>query len=294
MSILNNFEEGEYVGYSTNNKYVYAIIVEELTGHAQQCSRRYKIEIGEDEPIEVSSLDLYQFKREKKLKPEGGTFTSAEASCMEVELLAGPVPHSSQPSTSSLPASVDEAKREIDRCLAEVWTLPVEERNKAIKRLYLRWHPDRNPDCEFLATEAFKYLQNKIDELKAKTSGTSYSSEYSDFRDFYQQWNQEARHHRTGRERFFRGNHSYNFWTHNANVPRPNREEAKRWCRQARCDLNAAYKDNDGESTEWCLFKVHQAVEKSLLLQNTSEMENTLPAAQFLPLLHEFPATTPN
>ncbi|XP_047457117.1 sacsin [Mugil cephalus] len=269
MSILNNFEEGEYVGYSTNNKYIYAIIVE-LTGHAQQCSRRYKIEIGEDEPIEVSSLDLYQFKREKKLKPEGRTCTSVEASCMEVELLAGPVPHSSQPSTSSLPASVDEAKREIDRCLAEAWTLPVEERNKAIRRLYLRWHPDKNPDCQFLAAEAFKYLQNKIDELsqgkiKAKTSGTSYSSEYSDFRDFYQQWNQEARHHRTGRERFFRGNHSYNFWTHNANVPRPNREEAQRWCRQARCDLNAAYKDNDGESTEWCLFKVHQAVEKSLV-----------------------------
>lgn len=279
MNFLNNFEEGEYVGYSTNNKYIYAVIVEKLPGHSG-CSRRYKIEIGEDEPIEVSCLDLYQFKREKKSKPEGRTCTSAEASCMELEPLAGAVPHSSQPSTTSSsstrssPASVEEAKREIDKCLAEIWTLPVEEKHKAIKRLYLRWHPDKNPDCQFLATEAFKYLQNQIEELrkgkgksksKSKTTGSSYPSGNSDFRDFYQQWNQEARHHRNGRERFSRGYSSYNFWTHNENVPKPDREEAQRWCRQARCDLNAASKDTGGGSTEWCLFKVHQAVEKSLI-----------------------------
>lgn len=265
MNILNNFEEGEYVGYMTNNKYIYAVIVEELPGYSGPYSRRYKIEIGEDEPIEVSCLDLYQFKCEKKPKP-------AETSCMELVLLAGAVPNSSQPSsTRSSPTSIEEAKREIDKCLAEIWTLPEEEKHKAIRRLYLRWHPDKNLDCQSLANEAFKYLQNQIDELskgkgkgKGKTSGSSYPGGRSNFRDFYQQWNQEARYHRSGRERFFRGNRSYNFWTHHENVPRPNREEAQRWCRQARCDLNAAYKDTGGGSTEWCLFKVHQAVEKSL------------------------------
>ncbi|XP_040003647.1 sacsin [Xiphias gladius] len=274
MNMLNNFEEGEYVGYSTNNNYIYAVIVEELPGKSGQYSRRYKVDIGQNEPIEVSCLDLYQFKREKKPKPERRTRTSAGATCMELDILAGAVPHSSKSSTTSSsstrssPASVDEAKMEIDKCLAEIWTLPEEERQKAIKRLYLRWHPDKNPDCEFLATEAFKYLQNRIDELsqgKGKTAGSSCPRGNSNFSDFYQQWNQEARHHRSGRNRFSRGSHSYNFWTHNGNVPRPNREEAQRWCRQARCDLNAAYKDTDGGSTEWCLFKVHQAVEKSLI-----------------------------
>eukprot|EP00064_Thunnus_orientalis_P012125 superscaffoldBa00001819_g12159 len=262
MNILNNFEEGEYVGYMlTNNKYIYAVIVEELPGYSGQYSQRYKIEIGEDEPIEVSCVDLYQFKCEKKPKP-------AEASCMELVLLAGAVPNSSQPSsTRSSPTSVEEAKREIDKCLAEIWTLPEEEKRKAIRRLYLRWHPDKNLDCQSLANEAVKYLQNRVDELskgKGKTAGTSYPGGRSHFRDFYQQWNQEARHHRSGRERFSRGNRSYNFWTHHGNIPRPNGEEARRWCRQARCDLNAAYKDTGGGSTEWCLFKVHQAVEKSL------------------------------
>lgn len=257
MNVLNNFEEGEYVGYSTDDKYIYAVIVEELLGHNGRYSWRYKIDIGQDEPIEVSCVDLFQFKREKKLKTEENT-------CMELEPLTGAGPNSSQSSTNSLPASVEEAKREIDKCLAEIWRLPEEERLKAIKRLYLRWHPDKNLDCQSLANEAFKYIQNQIDELsKGKAAGSTFSS-----RNFYEQWNQEARYHRNSRERFsrgYRGFHSYNFWTHNENVPRPDREEARRWCRQARCDLNAAHKDTGGGSTEWCLFKVHQAVEKSLI-----------------------------
>uniref|UniRef100_G3NSI2 HEPN domain-containing protein n=1 Tax=Gasterosteus aculeatus aculeatus TaxID=481459 RepID=G3NSI2_GASAC len=276
MGILNNFEEGEYVGYNTNDKYVYAVVVEELSGHCGIYTQRYKIEIGEDEPIEVSCLDMYQFKRPKKAQPGRRSCTSAEASCMDLVPLAGAVPHSSKPSaassssTRSSPASVDEAKREIDKCLEDIWTLPQEERLKAIKRLYLRWHPDKNPDCPHLATEAFKYLNNRIEELKngkgkGKTAGSTHSSRSSNFSHFYEQWEKEARQHRNSRERFSRTNNSYNFWTHNENVPRPNKEEAQRWCRQARCDLNAAHNDIGRASTEWCLFKIHQAVEKALI-----------------------------
>ncbi|XP_072253289.1 sacsin isoform X2 [Leuresthes tenuis] len=262
MNFLNNFEVGEYVGYRIGNTYIYAVILEEFPGNSGRCSQRYRVDIGEDDPVEVSHLDLYQFKREKKLKPEGRTSTSS----MELKLVAGSGPGASQPTTSSLPASFNEAKKEIDKCLAEIWTLPEAERQKAIRRLHLRWHPDKNLDCVDVAEEAFKYLQNRIDELiKGKTVGTSYSSGNFNFRRFHQQWNQEARRHRSGRERFFRSNRSYNFWTHNTNVPRPNKEEAQRWYKQARCDLDAAQNDIDGGSTEWCLFKVHQAVEKALI-----------------------------
>lgn len=262
MNILNNFEEGEYVAYSTDGKYMYAVIVEELPGNSGQLSRRYRVDIGGEEPIDVSCLDLYQFKREKKAK-HGKT-------CKELELRTGAVPSHSQSSASeSLPASIEEAKREIDKCLEEIWTLPAEERQKAIKRLYLRWHPDKNLDRSSLANEAFQYLLNRIEELKSgkgktKTTGANFSGNFWDFSDFYPQWNQEANYHRRNRERFYGGGYSYNFWTSNGNVPRPNKEEAQRWCRQARCDLTAAYKDSGGGSTEWCLFKVHQAVEKSL------------------------------
>ncbi|XP_034549608.1 sacsin isoform X2 [Notolabrus celidotus] len=280
QNILNNFEEGEYVGYSIGKEYIFAIIVEELSGHPGQYLQQYRIDVGQDEPIEVSSIDLFQFKRQTKPEPKRTACTSTETSCMELEQLAGAVPHSSGPSASSsssrpLPTSIDEAKREIDSILAEIWTLPGEERHKAIRRLFLRWHPDKNQGCESLATEAFQYLMNRLDDLSkgkgnektgsASNARSNSNFSYSDFSNFYQEWDQEARRHRDGRERFSRRHHSYNFWTHNENVPRPDREEAKRWCRQARCDLDAAHKDVGVGSTEWCLFKVHQAVEKSLI-----------------------------
>ncbi|CAN9497847.1 unnamed protein product [Ophioblennius macclurei] len=263
MDMLNNFEEGEFVGYSMNGKYVYAIIIEEVPGHSGQLSKRYKIDIGEMEPLEVSCLDLYQFKRETEVK-------SAGLSCMNLVLLEGAVPHHSPRSTRDLPTNLEEAKREIDKYLAEIWTLPEAEKQKAIKRLYLRWHPDKNPNNEFLTTEAFKYLLQRIEELttgrtKGGTAGPSYSSRSSGFSHFYQGWNQEARYHRNNRGRFSRGFHFYNRWAHNRDVPRPNKTEAQRWCQQARCDLNAASNDINTRSTEWCLFKVHQAVEKALV-----------------------------
>lgn len=263
MNNLNNFEEGEYVGYYINNKYIYAIIVEEVSGKMGAYLQRYKIEVGEPEPIEVSCLDLYQFKRDKK-PGRGKRFDTSGASLL---LRAGAKPDP-QPSRRTAPASLEEAMREIDKCLEEIWPLPEEERHKAIKRLYLRWHPDKNLNCYQLATEAFKYLMNRIDELltgKAGKAGSASQGRHQDFRKNYPRWNEEARYHKQGRERFSRTHHAYNFWTYNQNVPQPNREEAQRWCRQARCDLQAAHKDVSGGSTEWCLFKVHQAVEKSLI-----------------------------
>ncbi|KAM3607605.1 uncharacterized protein V6R79_010533 [Siganus canaliculatus] len=279
MDVFNNFEVGEYVGYDIDGKYVFAVIVEELPGHSGAYSWRYKIDIGEEEPIEVMSIDLFQFKRQMRRRAQTHSL-EAEASSMEVALLAGAVPHSSRPSTSA-PVSLDEAKRQIDKRLAEIWTLPEEQRQRAIHRLYLKWHPDKNPDCEFVATEAFKYLKNQITELRqgnsrsnnnsSRRSGSRRSSSrgpswnYSNFSNFFHQWDEEARQHRSSWERSSRSRRNYNYWAHSQNVPRPNQQEAERWCRQARCDLNAASKDTDGGSTEWCLFKIHQAVEKSLM-----------------------------
>jgi len=268
--MLNNFEEAEHVGYWSNDTYTYAVIVKQLPGLTGQLSRRYQIQTGDQVFIEVSSLELYQFKREKKPKLKKMTLKS-EASCMELALHEGSEGNGTEEKSSpgrTLPASLEEAKREIDECLAEIWTLSEEEKHTAMKRLYLRWHPDKNPECIEISTEAFKYLMNKIDELtKGKTADSSKPKWNGNFKNFYGDWNQEARRHRHGRERFYRRyrSHGYNFWTHHENVPRPNRPEAQRWVRQARCDLAAAEKDIGSGSTEWCLFKVHQVMEKALI-----------------------------
>ncbi|KAL1268265.1 hypothetical protein QQF64_033628, partial [Cirrhinus molitorella] len=265
MNFLNNFESGEYVGFSKDEsgEYFYAIVserVDDPLGQTRQFPSKFKIQVGSDDFIEVSSLDLYQFKREKKAA------VSKESTSTDIEhlLTSGPPPK------AVLPKTLEDIKREIDQSLNEIWKMSSEEKQKALKRLYLRWHPDKNPDNEALATEAFRYLQKRIEELQQGTTTTtahSTSSNSRDFQDFYNMWNTEAQSHRRGRERFYQ-NYSrrhYNFWSYHRETPRPNREEAKRWYEQAQCDIKSAHNDTGGDSSEWCLFKVHQAVEKALI-----------------------------
>ncbi|KAK7168546.1 hypothetical protein R3I93_004764 [Phoxinus phoxinus] len=262
MNFLNNFESGEFVGFSKDEsgEYLYAIVINRLDdplGQMRQFLARYKIQVGSDDFIEVSSLDLYQFKREKKATVSTGS------TCTDIERLLTSRP----PPKRVFPETFEEIKREIDESLNEIWNMSGEDKQKAIKRLYLRWHPDKNPGNEELANEAFKYLQNRIEELQQGKTAHSTSSTCRDFQHFYDTWNTEARSHRRGRERFYQ-NYSrrhYNFWSYHRETPRPNRGEAKRWHEQAQCDIRAAHNDTGGDCSEWCLFKVHQAVEKALI-----------------------------
>ncbi|CAM4607961.1 unnamed protein product [Leuciscus chuanchicus] len=281
MNFLNNFESGEYVGFSKDGsgEYFYVIVINRLDnslGQLRQCPARYKIQVGSDDFIEVSSLDLYQFKREKKATVStGSTCTDIErlltsrpppntgSTCTDIERLLTSRP----PPKRVFPGTFEEIKREIDQSLNEIWNMSSEDKQKAIKRLYLQWHPDKNPGNEELAHEAFKYLQKRIEELQQGKTAHSTSSTCRDFQHFYDTWNTEARSHRKGRERFYQ-NYSrshYNFWSYHRETPRPNRGEAKRWYEQAQCDISAAHNDTGGDCSEWCLFKVHQAVEKALI-----------------------------
>ncbi|XP_056124418.1 sacsin-like [Rhinichthys klamathensis goyatoka] len=278
MNFLNNFESGEYVGFSKDEsgEYLYAIVINRLDdalGQIRQFPARYKIQVGSDDFIEVSSLDLYQFKREKKATVStGSTCTDIErlltsrpppntgSTCTDIERLLASRP----PPNAVFPGTFEEIKRKIDQSLNEIWKMSSEDKQKAIKRLYLQWHPDKNPGNEELASEAFKYLQKRIKELQ---QGITAHSTSSTWRDFYDTWNTEARRHRRGRERFYQ-NYSrrhYNFWSYHRETPRPNRGEANRWYEQAQCDIRAAHNDTGGDCSEWCLFKVHQAVEKALI-----------------------------
>ncbi len=119
---------------------------------------------------------------------------------------------SEQEPKEELPKSLSEAKEEIRKMLTEAWKLPEGERKKVIRRLYLRWHPDKNPNYSDLCNEAFKYLLNQIlnlertghvrneDEGFSNQSSSQYHSsngfrrDHSSFyEDFFRQWNSEAR-----------------------------------------------------------------------------------------------------
>ncbi|XP_070555052.1 sacsin-like [Ptychodera flava] len=275
------FRSDEYVGYrldndSTASTFVYAKIVKEVKIPTGSCEgdltynvkRIYEVDIGKDELIAVSTLDLYKIQgvlRKKFL-----------------------VPYEKSPSFPDRGKSLDDILDEVSDLLEDIWSdtsLTDDERRKAIKRLYLEWHPDKNFGNEELATEVFKHIKNELDRLEqgrprkkkasgsATTGGSSRTS--SSFRpryhsrgysSFYERWDSEARMHRENRNETNAGSSHYEPYSSNF-TKRPDLAEGKRWFRQARVDLIAARKDfvdTDGKSYEWVSFKCQQAAEKAL------------------------------
>nr|1IUR_A Chain A, KIAA0730 protein [Homo sapiens] len=56
--------------------------------------------------------------------------------------------------------------KEVTSVVEQAWKLPESERKKIIRRLYLKWHPDKNPENHDIANEVFKHLQNEINRLE--------------------------------------------------------------------------------------------------------------------------------
>eukprot|EP00062_Callorhinchus_milii_P025859 gi/632987308/ref/XP_007910720.1/ PREDICTED: sacsin-like [Callorhinchus milii] len=273
MDIMHNFKVGEYVGYkdTTSNDYVYAIFVERLSAELyikDTKMQSYKIKIGSDSYIIVNNLDLYKFSQQK----------ISVGVCEDLVLVDKP--QNTQQATSQKYESFDNIKREIHEYLREIRHLPKDERQKAIRRLYLKWHPDKNPSNTEVTTKLCHYIQEKVKELeivRAENEGSSsnhkgsFSSNGEDFSSFFNQWNSEASRHKRGRTQYKKSYsaNDFRFWSFSKR-PRSNPEEAERWFRQAKCDLIAASNDLGCTdlgctATEWFYFKVHQAVEKALI-----------------------------
>ncbi|XP_053546606.1 sacsin [Bombina bombina] len=263
MSPLNNFIVGEYVGYmdpSEEECYLYAIVIGELDSKKfGSCEiQMYRINIGQNRIIDVSILDLYQFKR--AIGQNSNALVLVDNPRKQEEM-----------HEKWYEKSLDDTKKEIDQYLSKIWELPNDEQKKAIRRLYLKYHPDKNIGQEELSTEICKYIQQRISDLEAgRPFSSQRSSEYksnssSGFSNFWRGWDSEASHHRKYREHFTRKTKcDYNFWEFHSRHTRPNPEEARRWFRQAEYDLRAAENDVDHDSTEWVFYKIHQAVEKAL------------------------------
>ena len=136
--------------------------------------------------------------------------------------------------------SYEDAVREIRNALMLLEGLDRDSKRKVIRRLYLKWHPDKHEGSNVqLATRVFQFL---INELK--------SDRYS-FEDEYSRWTSSARAHANYRKkssdgfsyyRSFRSrSSSFDFWSFSeckTNNPQP--AESKRWYRQAERDLQAA------------------------------------------------------
>ena len=154
QDIDNLFRPGDWVGYEeTENTVVFAQIVYKCDeDEGTNTFDRYRIYAKENDPcgILVSIIFIYKIRRSLE-KP---TDRSSETSLVLHD-------RDSNASRQRRQFDTDEVKRAQKHIFAElerIWRLPAELRRRAIRRLYLNWHPDKRDD-KALAKEAFQFLQ---------------------------------------------------------------------------------------------------------------------------------------
>jgi len=186
--------------------------------------------------------------------------------------------------------TVEQVMLDVSDTLEEAWKLSEGQRKKIIKRMLLKWHPDKNIGNEEFATIIMQHIQAEIERLELGlprpanfnstdfnfdprnpfTASESFQRNFaSAYQFFFEQMNQRAKEHREQRERYQEnfsreysaGRTDYNFGvppTFSSHNPQP--AQAKRFLRQAQEDLRAADNDYDAEEPafEWVCFKAHQ------------------------------------
>jgi len=247
------FEPEEYVGFQLHDPslnpikgtatYIYAVIIEEVTDKdVSLLTKTYSINIGNDkELVKVKATKLFKFCRLKAIFDE-------HSGCLR---------------------SKEEVFDEISKMLGEAWESQVseEERRQIIKRLCLRWHPKKNAGNEEFYSSVYQHIASEVSRL-----GGSYD-------EFFASWGERAREHGSQRTEYKRKFcRRYGSWGSSLckrslrNFPpsfctrNPQPQEAKRWLRQAKADLNAGSEEFhfSMSSFEWTCFKFHQAAEKAL------------------------------
>ena len=260
-----DFDPGDYVGFELDDPtlnresgvatYIYARIVEEVTD--PDCfllAKRYRIDIGDNQGMEVDATDLYKFYR------------SEDLNCTTIDVIDGLSENSSRHFVNpSQGKDMQEIFDEISDLLEQAWKMPEEKCRKVIKRLYLRWHPDKNVGNEELCNEVFKHLQNEISQLERGEPrdipqthpGFTESTQRTSYDDFFFSWGNRARQHHAQREGYRTRQQSYGS-SHGRQNPQPG--EARRWFRQAQADVAAVMNDVacNKPSFEWACFKCQQ------------------------------------
>ncbi|NXS62629.1 SACS protein, partial [Brachypteracias leptosomus] len=317
MDPMNVFYPGEYVGYlvdaeggdiygSYQPTYTYAIIVQEVEREDDEShsflGKIYQIDIGYSEYKIVSSLDLYKFSRPEESSQGRDSTPSTPTSPTEFPahgprtippLFTGRESHKTMSSKHHSPkkiksSSLPEILREVTSVIEQAWKLPESERKKIIRRLYLKWHPDKNAENLDIANEVFKHLQNEINRLEKQafmdqnmdrasrrpfsSSASRFQSDKFSFQRFYTSWNQEATSHKSERQQYKEKcssstgpSHSQRFFVPPTFRSVGNPVEARRWLRQARANFSAARNDLHKNANEWVCFKCYLSTKLALI-----------------------------
>ena len=164
QDIDNLFHANEYVAYEDREGHfilvkIMHVMLEQGQELLNQYTRKYLIFTTEEdqEGTVVGVLSLYKFiKGEKKVKSNEESYAV--------------VPYEGNATSSNRIEYSDsylkQVKRNLCKELKEIWALNLEDRKRALRRLYLKWHPDRNPDNPEFAEKVYKFLRAQIDKLE--------------------------------------------------------------------------------------------------------------------------------
>ena len=264
----------ELIGYEVEENYfVWAIVlypVQSSQSDDDPIMKKYVIAYNkqDEEGKAVSALDIYKF-----------VVKDTEVEGKGTELV--PI----NTATAALQQAKDskrlkDLKRIICKELLLIWKLTtIDEKKKAIRRMYIKYHPDKvNPTDKDLFEEAFKFMLRQIDRLEAGlpleepddevSPDDEPFYEQSSWRRYYATWNNNIHTPTTsssgggvGRSFSFTSNIN---WVH----PTPDQVEAERWLRQANSDLKAMniLKNEVIHEPVSCqvMFMAHEIVEKAL------------------------------
>ena len=235
---ISKFDVGDYVAYEVEDPgldgndgdpvYIYAEILESIT--KQRLKDFYTIDIGMEQPIVVHKSQLYGFHR----------------------------PESLQEDNEEEHVSMEKIKESIKRELEEAFRQGEEYAKRTIKRLWLKWHPDKNIGNEKFCTEIFKFIEVEAEHLRGDRKDNFWNSEQA-----FKRYSQLGRKYNQQKHHFSNMGHTGYSWSNGCwrapnDSKNPQPGEARRWLLQAKFDLQAARGDPIQGCYEWVCFKCHQ------------------------------------
>ena len=166
--------------------YIYAQVLHEIFkdqvcyGSSQDTIRQIMqrgvlITIGQDKQKSVSVLDIFKF-----------LLNNESTRVLSVSIYDGPSPFKNYEHTGG--------KESIRDAIKAAWHLPKKQLNKAIKRLFLQYHPDKNPNNPN-AKDEFQYLMQEINLMETgipedQIDGHEEDIFRSEWSSHFKQWNQ--------------------------------------------------------------------------------------------------------
>ena len=241
----------------------------------------YRVLVAPNQDIVVSALVLYAFTRDYE------EIEQTPDSSVELCVHAQPSGTSAEPQA---PNDYDAIIKDLRKQLKDAWGMSETERKKFVKRLLLRWHPDKNLDNQNLATKVTQFILDMLDRLERglpidddeEGTAAGYGAHrhhgwsggtgnpWGGFhRSFFEHMNQRARRHQEQHQDFARNNYRRGRRSHGRGgffaqftmYPNPQPGEAQRWLRQAKADIDAAVNDEGCgrcSAFEWACYKYYQ------------------------------------